>query len=154
MSHAVLDDALVHRRFAAECFNHAWTLLDKTPRSTAEEEELVHCAHASAWHWSRRADETPSNRAIAAWQLARVYAAVGRADEARRYGGQSLDICRESSLDAFLTAYAFEALARAEAVAGNAASRDRWLNEARELANAVADADGRRQLQNDLDTIR
>ena len=48
-------------------------------------EEMISLAHASAWHWTRRDDVRPKNRAIGVWQLSRVYAEAGRYDEAERY---------------------------------------------------------------------
>ena len=154
MSQAVMDEAPAHRRFAAECFNHVWTLLEKPQRTADDDEEMIHCAHASVWHWSRRSDQTPTNRAIGAWQLARVYAQARRPDDARRYARHSLDLFREHGLAAFFAGYACEAHARADAVAGDRASCDRWLAEAQGWARSVTDPGERQQLLNDLETVR
>jgi hypothetical protein len=45
------DDANAwHRRFAAASNNRAWELSVQS-RSTAEDQEMLNAAHASAWHW-------------------------------------------------------------------------------------------------------
>jgi len=39
--------------FAAECNNRAWRLAEQPSRTPAEDQEMVHCAHAAALHWSK-----------------------------------------------------------------------------------------------------
>jgi hypothetical protein len=41
---------------------------------------MVHMAHASRFHWDNVGDD--QNRAIGEWQVARVYAVLGRAESA------------------------------------------------------------------------
>jgi hypothetical protein len=56
-------------------------------------------------------------------------------------------------LSRFYLAYAYEAVARAAAVAGERRTRDRYLRRAREIGAGVRDRDDRRMLLEDLATI-
>jgi hypothetical protein len=44
-------DAGVERQLAAGLFNQVWVLLDKPDRSAGEDDQMVHAAHASRYHW-------------------------------------------------------------------------------------------------------
>lgn len=65
------EAAAWHRRFAAASNNRAWDLSVQT-RNAAEDEEMLHAAHASAWHWSKVGTEL--NRMRATMLLAEVHA--------------------------------------------------------------------------------
>jgi len=138
-----------HRRFATECFNAAWDLLEKPDRTPEEVDEMLDLAHASRWHWTQTKDCTPQDLAIGAWQLSRVYAVAGRPDEALHHGQVSLRLCQDNDLSAFHEGYAYEALARA----ASGADRARYLADARDLASRVEDQEHREALLADLATV-
>ena len=94
------EDPIDHRSIAVQTFNDTWELISKQDRSDAQTEEMIHMAHASAWHWSRVEARTPINLAVAAWQLSRVYALAGSPERSRHYGQQSLDLALEHGLGA------------------------------------------------------
>ncbi len=79
-----------HRYFSAHCFNAAWDLLDKQERTPEENEQMIRLCLASAWHWTQRADCTPTNLSVGYWQASRIYAVLGQGDNARRYGQMCL----------------------------------------------------------------
>jgi hypothetical protein len=145
------DLARAHRWFSADCFNRVWTLLDKPDRTPDDSERMISLAHASLAHWRERADCTPQNLSIGYWQVSRVYAVLGQAENARHYGQLCLDV--SGTEPPFLLGYAHEALARAERLAGNTTSSQQHLAEARRLAALVADTEERRALENDLATL-
>ncbi|MDZ4803549.1 MAG: hypothetical protein SGI90_01635 [Candidatus Eisenbacteria bacterium] len=146
-----LDLATVHRQLSTTCFNHTWQWIDKADRTSGETEEMIHGAHASAWHWLQRPDNTPKRRSVGCWLLSRVYALAGRTGEARHYANLSaLAAMGESP---FYRAYALEALARAEHRAGNDADARRLASEARELAESVEKPEDRKLLLDDLETL-
>lgn len=146
------DIAEAHRYFAADCFNRVWELLDNPGRGEDDHVRMVALAHASLWHWTARSDCTSQNLSIAYWLLSRVYATVGNAAEARRHGLLCLRHSGEES--PFYLAYAHEALARAELLAGDDAVAQHHLQTARDLAELVTDAGDRAALEKDLATIR
>lgn len=148
-----IDLAVAHRYFAAECFNRAWALIEKPQRTPAEDEDMLHLAIASLWHWSQRPDCTDKNLSVSCWQVARIYALLNRPDEARRYAQRSLQAAERGGLYPFFFAYAYEALARAESLAGHRAEAARWLAEARRYAAQAPDDEHRAALLADLDTI-
>ena len=44
------DKQADHRCFAAQYFNLAWDLIEKTNRTEEEDREMTRVAHASRWH--------------------------------------------------------------------------------------------------------
>ena len=66
----------------------------------------------------------------------------------------ALDACQGEDVGPFYIGYAYEALARAEAVAGNAQKMKEYLEKAREAAEAVSDEDSKKFLMDDLAAIR
>jgi hypothetical protein len=51
-----------HRKTARECFNEAWNHLVKKDRDSIDEQQMLHLAHASRYHWSLVG--APSNMAV------------------------------------------------------------------------------------------
>jgi hypothetical protein len=145
-------DRRQHRKVGADLFNYTWSLLDRKERTRAEDEEMLHAAHASRYHWAHGG--TPLNVSIGEWQLSRVYSVLGRAEPAVYHAQRCLEITRRHRFGRFYVAYAYEALARASAVAGKRAARGRYLREARRVGETIRDRDGRRMLVEDLATIR
>jgi hypothetical protein len=145
-------DRKVHRAFAVNCFNRTWTLLLKKRRTKAQDLEMVHTAHASRYHWGIVGK--PINLAIGEWQVSRVYATLRRAEAALYHAGRSLEVCRAHRIRDFPLAFAYEALARAHAVAGHPHDTERFVRLAREAAGTIKDADDRKILFDDLATIR
>lgn len=143
--------AEAHRHFAAQCFNQAWALLERAGRTAEDDDMMIHTAHASLWHWGRRDDCAERNLAIGYWQLARIYAVVGRAAEARRYAQRCLDYSHAEG--PFYLGYAYEALARAELAAGDPEQARAYLGRARAQAELLGEAEERAQLDADLATI-
>ena len=148
------DVAAAHKYFSAECFNQAWDLIDKTDRTPEENETMIGLSIASTWHWTQRADCAPANLSVGYWQTSRIYALLGQADNARHYGQLSLGALQGDDVPPFYRGYAYEALARAESVAGNKTKMEAFLAEARRAAEAVTEADGKQALLADLNTIR
>ena len=144
-------DATTHRQVAVALFNRAWTFLDMDTRTTEQEIELVHTAHASAYHWMQVG--TAANRARSEWQCSRVYSVLGRAEPAIWHAGHCLAICQAEGIGDWDLGFAYEALARAYAVAGDKEESARWLQHAREQAAEIAEGGDRDLLLNDLATI-
>ena len=69
-------------------------------------------------HWTQRPDCTSTNLSIGYWQTARIYALLGQAENARRYAQMCFEVSQQPGVKPFFLAYAYEALAQAEAAAG------------------------------------
>src|SRR5262245_7614484 len=104
------------RQLAASLFNRVWTLLDTQDRTPEQDDEMVHAAHASRYHWGEL--ETGARLARGEWQCSRVYAVLGRAEPALHHAQRCLAICEAEGIGDFDLAFANEALARASHVAG------------------------------------
>ena len=149
----IFDLQQAHRHFSAECFNRAWGYIDKSARTAEEERAMLLLALASLWHWSQREDAKPENLSVGYWQAARVFALLGQTGNARQYGQLSLEQAQSPGVGPFYLGYAYEALARAEALAGKRTQAEEHLSLARLAAEKVAEADDRKALLADLDTI-
>lgn len=141
-----------HRRLGAALFNHTWTFLERDGRSPEDDDAMLHAAYASRYHWSKASDEA-MHQGRGEWQLARVYAVLGRAEPALYHARRCLHWCEVGPVEDWETPFAHEALARAHAVAGDWDAAERHEAEARTLAALVEDAEDRELLERDLATL-
>jgi DNA-binding transcriptional MerR regulator len=142
-----------HRRLGIDLFNKAWTLMEKEGRSAEDDDELLHCAHASAYHWLQAG--TAANRARSEWQCSRVHAVLEQPEGALHHARRCLEIAEAhpEEMEEFDLPFAYEALSRASAVAGDGPAAREWLERARSAGAAIADEDDRALLEADLATI-
>ncbi|MBI1376893.1 MAG: hypothetical protein GC157_05350 [Frankiales bacterium] len=145
-----LDEA-TRRALAVGLFNRVWELLDQPSRSADDDEELVDAAHASRYHW--RSVGGARELAIGDWQLARVYAVLGRAEPALVHARRCRDRAQRLADEPWLTASAYEALARAHVVAGDRAAAAAWKARAVEQLALEPDPDNREVVERDLATL-
>jgi hypothetical protein len=141
------------RLLAAQLFNETWRLMDEPNRTREDDDKMIHAAHASRYHWGQVAEATPANFARGEWQISRVYAVLGRPEPAMRHARRVLEICQENGIGNFDLAFAFEALARASAIAGDAAQARHHTDEALSAARDITDDEDRDLVLADLETI-
>jgi len=139
------------RQLAVDLFNGVWRLLEDEHRTVDDDDRMVHMAHASRYHWGQVG--APENRSRGEWQVSRVYAVLGRAEPALHHARRGLEICREHGIADWDLAYAYESLARAHAVAGDAAQARTWTEQALAAADEIAEDDDRELLLSDLESI-
>ncbi|MGA8047642.1 MAG: hypothetical protein WCA30_15390 [Dermatophilaceae bacterium] len=138
------------RALAVDLYNRVWTLLEDTT-SAERQDEVVHCAHASAWHWSQVG--TAQNRAIGEWQLSRVYAVLARAEPALHHAHRAHDLAQEVGDVPWLLASAYEGLARAYAVAGDHDQARLWRARAIAALGELDDEEDREIVRADIDSL-
>jgi len=153
MNKKKFDSAPAHEYFLKICFNGVWDLIEKTTRSPSENKEMIHMSHASMYHWSKRPDGTDQNLSVGCWQLSRVYTLVGEADNAIKYGRLCLDHSKKDGVAVVFLGYAYEALARAYALAGDGEKKEAFMKKAIQIAEGLS-SDDKAQLQGDLETIK
>jgi tetratricopeptide (TPR) repeat protein len=138
---------------AADLFNLVWRFLEKPDRTADDAETMVHAAHASRFYWGEAG--TPKNWVRGDWQISRVYAMLGRTEPALHHAEQCLERClaNPDDMEDWDLPYAYEALARAHAVAGDRDEAAHYLALARQLAEKVEDAEDREHLVEDLGTV-
>jgi hypothetical protein len=139
-----------HRVLGVELYNRTWELLDER----AAPDVVVDTAHASAYHWLH-APHTDANRARSHWLCSHVYAVLGRSEPALHHGERCLELVEASpeQMAEFDLPSAYEALARAHAVAGDSAEARRFLELGRAATAQIADADDREQLESQFASI-
>jgi len=143
-----------HRGEGVSLFNHVWEMLEMPDRTPALDDQMVHAAHASRWHWSHAGEAGGSQQlAVGEWQCARVYAVLGRGAAALHHARACLAVCEEAGLGDWVLAAAYEALARASAVAGDAAGARSWLTRARDATARIAEQEDREVIEADLASI-
>ena len=86
---------------------------------------MIHAAHASRFHWGG-ADGTSINLARGEWQCARVYAVLGRGEPALWHARRCVEINEANGQRDWDLPAAYEAMARATDVAGDAAAAADW----------------------------
>jgi tetratricopeptide (TPR) repeat protein len=140
-----------HKGLAIATFNATWDLMDKELRTAEENDMMVHTAHASRYHWGQVGGPTEFERGD--WQLSRVYALLGKPDEALHYAKHCLNTCQENGIGDFDLAFAYEAMARAYAIKENWTKVDRYTELAKEAAENIEDQGNRDYFLGELDRV-
>jgi DNA-binding transcriptional MerR regulator len=149
-----VDGADLHRQLAVDLFNHVWTLLETEARTAAQDDEMLHAAHASRHHWGASGRHLEPFRLVGGeWQCARVYAVLGRPEPARWHAARALALCEEAGISTFFLGAAHEAMARALLVAGEAEAAAPHVEAARRISAELEDEEDRAILVNDLDSL-
>ena len=86
------DLAAAHRYFAADCFNKAWELMEKTDRTPAEDDEMLRLSLASHYHWTQRPDYDDTAASVAYWQTSRIYALL---DGLQEFEGFAVELSQQ-----------------------------------------------------------
>ena len=140
-----------HRALGVELFNETWRLIE----SREDDELMVHQAHASAYHWGQAPECKPKNSARSEWLCSRVYAVVGRAERALHHAERclALTVASPESMEDWDVPFAYEALARAHALAGNDDEATRHSELARSAGAAISADDDREHFEEALATL-
>jgi hypothetical protein len=137
------------RRRGVALFNEVWDLI----ASREDDDRMLHMAHASRFAWGEAPECRPENLARGEWLCSRVYSVLGRAEPALWHAQRCLDRCEAAGIGDWDLAYAYEALARALAVAGDAGRAASWRDRARAAGEGIVDPEDREQLERDLATL-
>jgi hypothetical protein len=148
-SDGAVDQPLDQRRVAVDLFNETWTLMRRTDRTPADDDRMLHAAHASRFHWGEVG--RPEHLARGEWQCSRVYAVLRRPEPSLHHARRALELCTDNGLDDWDLAFCHEALARAHATAGNVEEARAEIERAK--AVPIADEDDRALLLADLETV-
>jgi len=139
-----------HRKSAVELFNLVWSLLDNKDR-TKEEDKMVHVAHASRFHWGEIGTAVEFERGE--WQISRVYLVLNKPQKALYYAKRCLEICRENNIGDFDIAFAYEAMARAYAVAGKKTECEKYIQLAKDAGEQIKEKEDKDLFFSDLKTV-
>ena len=137
-----------HKKFAVDCNNEVWGLLSKESRTMEEDENMIHAAHASHYHWGRIGK--PINVQRGHWLISHVYAVLNMPDQALYHAKKCLALTEEHGFVDFDLAYTYEAMARANAAAGNRSEATKYLKKARDAATKIKAEEDRQLFTSDL----
>jgi hypothetical protein len=140
-----------HKKFAVDCFNLVWSLMEKKSRTKEEDDRMVHAAHASRFHWGEIG--TPTEFERGEWQISRVYSVLKRSQPALYHAKICLEICQENQIGDWDIAFAYEAMARAHAVAGQKEESRKYIELAQRAAEQIKEKGDKDYLLNELATI-
>lgn len=137
------DDAArsEHEAHAKLANRETWTLLEREDRGEEDDEQMIHAAHASAFHWRVVGGSEVSTRAD--WLLSHVYAVLGQSEPASRYACQCLATCEREGIAGFDLAYAYEAMARSAAADHDSDEARTWRTKAEHAAASIAEPEDR-----------
>lgn len=154
---APIDEVLdpeAHRAVAVVLFNHTWSLLEAEQRDASQDDEMLHAAHASRWHWARvGADDEPQRLAVGEWQCSRVYCVLGRPEPALYHARRCLALAEANEVEDWVYAAACETMARAHQVSGERAAFEEWRDRATKATAAITDVGDREVIERDLATL-
>jgi tetratricopeptide (TPR) repeat protein len=145
-------EAEAQRFFAIQFNGKTWDLLDKPDRTREEDELMIHSAHASCRHWLEVGTGLHHQRGE--WLIARVYSVLGLADAALRHASRCLELTETYSdlMADFDQAYAYEGLARANAVAGKREEALKYVALAEEAGENIAGEQDRKIFMDDFNS--
>jgi len=141
-------EAQCHKKFAVDCNNEVWGLLSKESRTAQENERMITAAHASHYHWGKIGE--PINIQRGHWLISHVHAVLNRSEEALNHAKLCLSLAKEHGFVDFDLAYAYEAMARANASAGNMQKAAEYLKIAREAGEKIETEEDRKLFSSDL----
>ena len=131
-----------HRHFAVTMFNRSWELLDLSDARTADDDdELLAVVFGSRWHWGHAGGE--EEKAVGDHQIGNACSQLGLGSLALRFARQALTRTEANGWGGWRLASCYEGMARAAAVAGDAAERERWLTRATEALDDISDPEER-----------
>ena len=143
-----------HRTLGGDLINKTWTMMENPTRSPDEDDEMIHTAHASAYHWLQVG--TCANRARSQWQCSRVHVIVGQVEQALYHARRCHELVQaneDDSMELWDLPAAYEALARAHVAAGHREEAAHWAELGRTATAKIEDDEERAVLEADFATI-
>jgi hypothetical protein len=140
-----------HRQLGVDLYNEVWRLME----TREDDDRMLYAAYASAYHWSLAPECEPKNRARSEWQLSRVYTVLGRGEPALHHARRCLELTEHDAdnMEDWDLPFAYEALARANGVAGADAEARRYESLARRSGADIVDLEDREHFEEALATL-
>lgn len=146
-----LTEPEFHKKSAVDSFNLVWSLLDKQDRTQEDDDRMLHAAHSSRFHWGEIG--TPLEFERGEWQISRVYSVLKKPESAVYHAMRCLEICKENEIVDFDIAFAYEAMARAKAIAGDTSESQKYAQLAKEAGEKIEDKGNRDYFFSELETV-
>jgi hypothetical protein len=112
---------------------------------------MLHAAHASLYHW--KFVGTPLNQQRGEWLISRVHVVLGHAKEALRHAERCFELTQANKdlMHDFDIAYAFEGIARSQAMLGDAMMAREFFDLAQKTGLAIANDEDRSIFRGDFE---
>ncbi len=136
-------------RFAVTLNNLVWSLLEKKERTTQEDEEMIHAAHASLYHWSVVGKAVNLQRGQ--WLVSRVYSVLNRPEPALYHAQKCMELTQAHNFVDFDLAYAYEAMARAHACSGNKSECEKYIKLTEEAGEKIEKKEDKKYFFSDFE---
>lgn len=137
-----------HHQMGVDYFNQSWSLLEKPDRNKADEDLLINMVHASLFHW--RHLNQPINVLRGEWMIAHVYTLLKHKESALYHAHNTLHWAEVAKAEDWDLAYAYEAMARAQALLGNREEFSKYLEMALEAGKNIKEEGDRKQFEADF----
>ncbi|MCP4422872.1 MAG: hypothetical protein GY803_00105, partial [Chloroflexi bacterium] len=110
----------------------------------------VYAAHASCYHWLQAGTGLHHQRSE--WMIARVYTVLGNAPAALRHAARCLELTQEYAelMVDFDFAFAYECIARANAISGNRDKALHYAQLAEKAGQTIVDEEDRQIFMDDF----
>lgn len=141
-----------HLHFAKSINGKVWELLGKDRRTKAENDQMLYAAHACTYHWLHVGTRVHQQRGE--WLISHVHTVLGNSSQALKHAERCFELTetyREAMKD-FDIAYAYEGLARANALAGKVEEAKNWYQMAQQAGKAIVDEEDRQIFYGDFET--
>ncbi len=138
------------KKLAKMYFNSVWDLMEKTDRTPEDDEVMIHAAHASCYLWMQVG--TAVNHQRGEWQVARVYTILGHYAAALRHANRCLELTVQNpdQMQDYDQAFAYECVARANAIAGNRQVAQKYIELAEEAEEEIKGDEDRKVFVDDF----
>ena len=141
----------IHRYLGIELNRQTWFLLDKKDHDKLENQRMVAFAHGSLYYWQHSHEFLAVNKQRGEWLISHVYAALGQGSEALKHAPRHwLKVTEDQDLKDFDLAYAYEAMARGYASAGETEEMNKYFLKAKKAADEIKAEKDRNLFLSDL----
>ena len=144
----IINEEAAHKKFAVDCFNKIWPLLEKKDRTSDDNEMMIRLAYTSMFHWMHVGQ--PVNAQRGEWMLARVFTVLKDKAYSLHYAKRCLALTEKHELKDFDLAYGYESMARASALNNHPVECKKYLELARKAGEEIDEKDDRDLFMNDL----
>ena len=136
---------------AKKIHGETWRLLDNQARTDEDDVRMLAAAYASYYHWLNVGTVVNKQRGL--WLLARVYNVLGNAGSSVEYAMRCLELTKQfkDEMEDFDIFYAYEGIARANALAENHDTALKYYDLAAEAAEVVKDKEDKELVLADLE---
>lgn len=147
-----MSDKKNFRTIAVNAFNKTWDYIDKKDKTPKDIEEMISLAFESKDNWIK-AGGTILNEVRSDWMISHVYSLTNNGEKALEYAILCYDKTVKNDINDFDLVFAYEAMAFAHKVLGNAEKSNEYLKQGYESIEQVEKQGDKDYCKSQLDLI-